>query len=250
MTLSRNALRLGATGSLLVLLTATTGTAVAEPTDGFLAQPPTAETAGVAVPSATLWPIAPLLESMLLGPATATPPLRASDGAVISDGADGAGGAGADADGAPEPAPRPKPPLPDDVLMPLDSYWISCRYGCKGPSHPNPHSGMDFAADSGEPIHAIRPGTVVQSGWNGGGGNTVSIRRWDGKVIKYMHMSRRAAAVGDWVSPGEVIGYVGSTGHSTGPHLHLQVNLPGGGTMDPADWIGMSYDDIKAWGRE
>jgi murein DD-endopeptidase MepM/ murein hydrolase activator NlpD len=98
------------------------------------------------------------------------------------------------------------------------------------------HTGVDMHASQGEPIHACRAGTVVQVGWNGGYGNTVIIDHGGGMATLYGHQSQTNANVGQQVAAGDVIGYVGSTGMSTGPHLHFEVRL-GGNPVDPAAYL-------------
>ncbi len=87
------------------------------------------------------------------------------------------------------------------------------------------HTGVDYAAPAGTPVMSIGDGTVISRGWSGGGGNTVKIRHNSVYTTAYLHLSRYASSlkVGDRVSQGDVIGYVGSTGVSTGPHLDFRV---------------------------
>lgn len=89
------------------------------------------------------------------------------------------------------------------------------------------HAGIDIAAPSGTPIRACRAGRVVIAGWQGGYGNTVVIDHGGGMATLYAHQSRIGVSVGEQVLAGEVIGYVGSTGNSTGPHLHFEVRISG-----------------------
>jgi len=91
------------------------------------------------------------------------------------------------------------------------------------------HKGTDFAASSGTPIMAAGDGVIVKAGYNGGYGNYVRIRHTDGYETAYAHMSRMGRGVrpGVRVRQQQVIGYVGSTGRSTGPHLHYEVLLRG-----------------------
>jgi murein DD-endopeptidase MepM/ murein hydrolase activator NlpD len=98
------------------------------------------------------------------------------------------------------------------------------------------HTGDDMHASFGEPIHACRAGTVISAGWNGGYGNCVVIDHGAGMATLYGHQSSIAVAAGDHVDAGQVIGYVGSTGASTGPHLHFEVRL-NGNPVDPAPYL-------------
>jgi murein DD-endopeptidase MepM/ murein hydrolase activator NlpD len=85
------------------------------------------------------------------------------------------------------------------------------------------HRGLDFGAASGTPIVAAADGQVVRAGWAGGYGRQVRIAHGDGLLTSYSHMSRIVAGEGGMVRRGELIGYVGSSGLSTGPHLHYEV---------------------------
>ena len=101
------------------------------------------------------------------------------------------------------------------------------------------HKGTDYAARSGTPIMAIGDGTVIRAGWGGGYGNVMEIRHPNGFVTRYGHMKGFAKGVraGTRVKMGELIGYVGSTGMSTGPHLHFEV-LVGGQQRDSRKAFG------------
>ena len=94
------------------------------------------------------------------------------------------------------------------------------------------HAGVDLAAAYGSPIAAAADGRVLSAGWRGGYGRAVLIQHAGGVETMYGHMSRIAAAAGSMVRRGQVIGYVGSTGLSTGPHLHYEV-LKGGRAVNP-----------------
>ena len=94
------------------------------------------------------------------------------------------------------------------------------------------HAGLDLAAAAGTPIVAAADGKVVSAGWAGGYGRAVAIAHSGGIETKYGHMSRIAAYAGELVHRGDVIGYVGSSGLSTGPHLHFEV-LKNGRPVNP-----------------
>ncbi len=98
------------------------------------------------------------------------------------------------------------------------------------------HTGADFSASSGTPIASCRAGTVVIAGSQGGYGNAVVIDHGGGMGTVYAHQSRIAVSVGQRVDAGEIVGYVGSTGMSTGPHLHFEVRLSGN-PVNPASYL-------------
>ena len=110
---------------------------------------------------------------------------------------------------------------------PTDGGFISSPFG----GRPNPfsgygrdwHPGIDIAVDYGTPVYASAAGYVEQSGWYGGYGKYVRLSHDFGYETAYGHMSRLAVSAGSFVKKGEVIGYVGSTGYSTGPHLHFEI---------------------------
>lgn len=85
------------------------------------------------------------------------------------------------------------------------------------------HSGIDFAAEAGTPVKASGSGTVVEAGWNGGYGNTVLVDHGSGLSSRYAHLQRISVGPGDVIENGAKIGAVGSTGRSTGPHLHYEI---------------------------
>lgn len=98
------------------------------------------------------------------------------------------------------------------------------------------HAGIDVGAPMGSNIIAADGGTVIVSSYDGGYGNYIMINHGGGRVTLYAHMSSRAVAVGANVNKGQVIGYVGSTGNSSGPHLHFEVRN-NGGTVDPLTYF-------------
>ncbi|MFC4293516.1 M23 family metallopeptidase [Novosphingobium tardum] len=89
------------------------------------------------------------------------------------------------------------------------------------------HSGIDLAAPAGSPIVAPSAGVVSQAGWNGGYGLYVALDHGGGLQTRYGHMSHLAVSAGQQVRRGDIIGYVGTTGLSTGPHLHYEMRVNG-----------------------
>ncbi|HEX8742319.1 MAG TPA: peptidoglycan DD-metalloendopeptidase family protein [Thermoleophilaceae bacterium] len=103
------------------------------------------------------------------------------------------------------------------------------------------HTGLDFGAPSGAPVGAAGRGTVVSAGWNSGGyGNLVVIQHRLGFQTWYAHLSSVSVSAGQGVSGGTRIGAVGSTGHSTGPHLHFEVRH-NGTPIDPSGYLLRTY---------
>ena len=89
------------------------------------------------------------------------------------------------------------------------------------------HAGMDFSASPGTPVYATGDGVVVKAGWETGYGNTIEVNHGFGYLTRYAHLSAYKVRPGQKVVRGEVIGAVGSTGKSTGPHLHYEVHVKG-----------------------
>jgi murein DD-endopeptidase MepM/ murein hydrolase activator NlpD len=117
--------------------------------------------------------------------------------------------------------------IPSD--KPLQTAVFTSGYGYRDdPFHHGSdfHPGIDLAAPIGTPIHATADGTIVAAGWNNGGyGNMVEIDHGKGIHTRYGHMSRVLVTDGEHVTRGQVIGLVGSTGHSTGAHCHYEVRI-------------------------
>ena len=99
------------------------------------------------------------------------------------------------------------------------------------------HYGIDVAGPIGTPILAAAPGTVTYADWNGGYGYLVEIEHPDGSLTRYAHNSRILVRVGQQVESGEQIAEMGSTGYSTGPHLHFEIHVPGHGPVDPVAYL-------------
>ena len=96
------------------------------------------------------------------------------------------------------------------------------------------HKGIDIAGPVGTPIDAAADGLVIAAGWNSGGyGNLVEIRHSDGTTTRYGHNSRLSVSVGQIVRQGQQVAQMGSTGHSTGSHLHFEIRPSGGSAVNP-----------------
>ncbi len=127
------------------------------------------------------------------------------------------------------------------VVIPTEAGWsISGTFHESGGNWSSgSHTGLDFAQPHGADVYAAMDGVVVQAGWGGAYGNTIVIEHADGTRTMYAHLSSSNVTVGQTVAAGEKIGEVGTTGNSTGPHLHFEVILPDGTQIDPAPWLGL-----------
>jgi murein DD-endopeptidase MepM/ murein hydrolase activator NlpD len=113
------------------------------------------------------------------------------------------------------------------------AYHLTARFGDYSSLWSHFHTGLDFAADTGTPIMAVAGGTITETGYSGAYGNRTIEVLPDGTELWYCHQNDFGTTVGATVKPGQVIGYVGSTGNVTGPHLHLEVHPGGGDPVDP-----------------
>lgn len=126
------------------------------------------------------------------------------------------------------------------VVPTAPGYSITTYYGVSGGYWSSGyHTGLDFAQPTGADVYAAKDGVVVEAGWGGAYGNTVVIQHADGMQTRYAHMSRNSVSVGQTVTAGQHIGDVGSTGNTTGPHLHFEVMDANGNFVDPAAWLGL-----------
>ncbi|MDK1473003.1 M23 family metallopeptidase [Streptomyces sp. 549] len=120
--------------------------------------------------------------------------------------------------------------------MPLASYQLTSSFGDSGSMWSNNHTGQDFAAPTGTPVKAVHAGTIKEAGWAGSYGYRIILELNDGTEVWYSHLSSMTKTSGT-VTTGDVIGNVGSTGNSSGPHLHLEVRPGGGDPIDPLAWL-------------
>ena len=118
-------------------------------------------------------------------------------------------------------------------VVPVAGYRLTGRFGQSSSLWSTVHTGLDFAGPSGTTIVSLAGGTVKSAGYSGAFGNRTVITLLDGTDVWYAHQSRITVSAGQSVDPGQVIGYTGSTGNVTGPHLHLEIRPGGGGPVDP-----------------
>ena len=124
-----------------------------------------------------------------------------------------------------------------ELCWPLPGHtYISCHFGEVDAFGNAGHRGTDIPAPEGTPILAAHSGTVLVSGWNDSYGNQVLLDNGAGLSTRYAHMTQTAVTAGEAVTAGQVIGYVGSTGDSTGNHLHFEV-MQGGVRVDPLSFV-------------
>jgi murein DD-endopeptidase MepM/ murein hydrolase activator NlpD len=117
--------------------------------------------------------------------------------------------------------------------LPTTGYRLTARFGSSGGLWSSNHTGLDFATSSGTPIVAVANGVITETGSAGSYGNRTIQTLTDGTEIWYCHQTSIGVSVGEQVVGGAQIGTVGTTGNSTGPHLHLEVRPGGGDPVDP-----------------
>lgn len=127
-------------------------------------------------------------------------------------------------------SPIPQRGISVPSRMPLEGAALTSGFGMR--THPvlggrRQHHGIDLAAPTGTPVYATADGIVGRADWYSSYGLYISINHGASMETRYAHLSRLAVAAGDNVKKGDLIGYVGSTGRSTGPHLHYEVRVDG-----------------------
>ncbi len=145
--------------------------------------------------------------------------------------------------------------LPPDFISPLRSGDIKKVSSSFGPAR-NPftkqmdfHNGIDLVAAQGKPVRASAHGVIKTSSMNDDNGNFIVVAHEDGYLTKYMHLQNRSVDEGDEVSAGTTIGYVGSTGKSTGPHLHFEI-IEFGKPINPASMIPFKSPTVMKTGSK
>jgi murein DD-endopeptidase MepM/ murein hydrolase activator NlpD len=124
-----------------------------------------------------------------------------------------------------------------ETILPVRDYHLSAGFGAAGPLWEADHTGLDFGASSGTDLVAVADATVSEVADAGPYGLRTILTLADGTDIWYCHQLVSLVSPGQAVEIGELIGLVGSTGNSTGPHLHLEVHPGGGSATDPAAWL-------------
>ncbi|GAA0758055.1 murein DD-endopeptidase MepM/ murein hydrolase activator NlpD [Erythromicrobium ramosum] len=127
-------------------------------------------------------------------------------------------------------SPIPQRAVSVPSRMPLEGASLTSGFGMR--THPvlggrRAHAGIDLAAPTGTPVYATADGVIGRADWYSSYGLYISINHGAAMETRYAHLSRLAVAAGDNVKKGDLIGYVGSTGRSTGPHLHYEVRVEG-----------------------
>ncbi|MEV5438978.1 M23 family metallopeptidase [Streptomyces sp. NPDC052682] len=125
-------------------------------------------------------------------------------------------------------------------VPPISGSYVSTGYrASSGLWSSGSHTGVDFHAATGTPVHAVGAGTVVEAGWGGAYGNQVVIKMHDGTYTQYGHLSSIGVSVGQQVTPGQQIGLSGATGNVTGPHLHFEARTTPeyGSDIDPVAYL-------------
>jgi murein DD-endopeptidase MepM/ murein hydrolase activator NlpD len=123
------------------------------------------------------------------------------------------------------------------AVLPLASYSVSAGFGLTGPLWEAEHGGQDFGSYVGDQIVAVAAGVVTEIAYAGPYGLRTIVTLPDGTEVWYCHQNDVSVFTGQAVDVADPIGTVGSTGNSTGPHLHLEVRPGAGSPIDPMDWL-------------
>ena len=137
------------------------------------------------------------------------------------------------------PVTNPNAPVTGGWMVPCQYWWLSSPFGMR--LHPiygdyRMHNGVDLSCATGTPIYATRSGTVTIASYNSSAGYYVNVNHGDGFSSIYMHMTHYVVSYGQKVSQGQLLGYMGSTGASTGPHLHFGISF-NGTYVNPANYM-------------
>ncbi|HEY0903085.1 MAG TPA: M23 family metallopeptidase [Marmoricola sp.] len=132
---------------------------------------------------------------------------------------------------------KPRPPRAPSYVRPVTGYRLTGRFADRGARWASRHTGLDFAVPAGTPIRSVGAGRVVRVGYAGSYGIRTVVRLARGTKVWYCHQRGTRVRVGERVHAGERIGSVGSTGNSTGPHLHLEVRTSKRRPVNPLRWL-------------
>ncbi|MFE2041750.1 peptidoglycan DD-metalloendopeptidase family protein [Streptomyces sp. NPDC059477] len=135
---------------------------------------------------------------------------------------------------------QPEERLAREWVAPVETYELSAGFGSGGARWANRHTGQDFAVPIGTPVRAVGAGRVVRVSCGGAFGIQVVLQHPGGYYTQYAHLASVAVDQGERVAPGRWIGQAGTTGNSTGPHLHFEVRVTPelGSGVDPMPWLG------------
>ncbi|MBQ1091801.1 M23 family metallopeptidase [Streptomyces sp. B93] len=134
---------------------------------------------------------------------------------------------------------QPESGLQDGWVAPVETYEMSAGFGSGGTRWANRHTGQDFAVPIGTPVRAVGDGRVVKVACGGAFGMQIVVQHPGGYYTQYAHLASAAVDQGERVRTGQWIGQSGSTGNSTGPHLHFEVRVTPelGSAVDPVPWL-------------
>lgn len=136
-------------------------------------------------------------------------------------------------------SPKKTEHAPGSWVLPVENYTLSSGFASSGDRWANRHTGQDFAVPTGTPVRAASSGTVATTNSGDAFGNSIVIRHPNGYHTQYAHLSSMEVQEGQKVGTGQQIGRSGSTGNSTGPHLHFEVRVTEqlGSGVDPVPWL-------------
>lgn len=140
--------------------------------------------------------------------------------------------------------------LKSGLAVPLRKFRVGPLFGRVGGPHTGGvHSGLDLGAPANTPVRSASDGRVIVAAWQGAAGKAVTIKTETGHQVLYGHLNQIDVKQGQKVAAGDVIGLVGSTGNSTGPHLHIGVHRKDGKLIDPMVWMKTSVPELSTQGR-
>lgn len=149
----------------------------------------------------------------------------------------------------PAAAPPVDPTLtPSGWFTPVSRYYFTARFGVPGSWSSGYHTGLDFATKQGTPIRAVSDGVVVAADWAGAYGQLLQLKVGPKTQVWMAHLDRFAVRSGEKVKAGEVIGYVGMTGNTSGPHVHFEVRVKGK-SVNPERYFWPDGDSVTRLGR-